>query len=260
MQRKQFIGLSVLSLFGLLAKKVFGDTIEQPKIMATQIKNILLCPAGNATYYFDLSPWFADWWAEVEGSLPTGIAVSQDAVSGSAVGFIVTYGSLDTGTHTVTIKGYEDNAGGAELGLFTLTFTKGVCATEQEVCCGDDGMVIRWLGREGGIKQWPFPGVRDFDMRVGDAITFKNQNNQAQYAERKNIYTGKRLTTGDITQEQSDFLDELKYAIQVWEWDGETATPILLNNESFNKYGSRQKFFDVSISYIVSEAIQIQTQ
>ena len=75
---------------------------------------------------------------------------------------------------------------------------------------------------------------------------------------RKNVYTGKRVTTGDITKEQADYLDELKYSIQAWEWDGTTATPIMLVNDSFSKYKSTDKFFDVSAQYIISETVQIQ--
>lgn len=226
--------------------------------MATQIKNYLLC-GGDEIHYFDLSPYFYNWWANVSGSLPTGISELQDSDTGSTVGFAVDFSSLQSGVNTVTIEGFENTIGGDSLGLFTLVFNKTECTTEQELCC-ENAVTIRWLGVEGGIKQWVFGGVREFDIKVGDAITFKNSNFQQQYAERKNVYMGIRLTSDFITKEQSDFLDELKYSIQAWQWDGTTANPILLVNDSFKKYGSRDKFFDVAIQYIVAKQIQIQTQ
>lgn len=228
--------------------------------MATLIKDIILCQSSpNIQYFFfDLSPYYANWYATA-GTLPTGVNKAQDSLTGSVVALIVNYSTF-SGTKTVTITGKKDSSSGDTFGTFTIKITKTSCATEQGICCNDDAQVIRWLCREGGIKSFTFNGVREFDVKVGDALQFINSNSQAQYSQRKRIYNGKRLTTGDITKEQSDYLDELKYSIQAWEWDGTTATPILLNNDSFTKYKSTDKFFDVSIQYIVSKEINVQTQ
>ena len=260
MQRKQFIGLSFLSLFALLSKKVFGETTTiQP--MATQIKNYLICEGIDELHYFDLSPFYANWWAEVVGSLPTGIDSLQDADTASVVGFSVDYSTLATGINTVTIEGFEQTSAGDSIGQFTLVFEKAAtCSSEQTVTCCGGAINLRWLGREGAIKEWVFPGVREYDVRIGDANTFKNSDYQLQYSERKDIYTGKSISTGNISKAQADFLDELRYSIQVWEWDGTTATPIVVNNDSFFKYRSKDKLYDITIRYVVAEQIQVQTQ
>jgi hypothetical protein len=230
--------------------------------MATQIKNYLICSGEDEIHYFDLSPFYANWWASVVGSLPTGISAAEDAITGSTVGFLVDYSALATGTNTVTIEGFEQESTGDSLGKFTLVFEKNSCTTEVEVCCAIGYVSLAWLSINGGIKQWPFPGVREFNIKVGEANTFKDSSYQVQYSERKNVYTGKRVTSDSISQEQVDFLDDLRYSIQAWEINQDTKvrTAILLDNESFRKYESREKFFDVSIQYVIAQQILVQTQ
>lgn len=230
--------------------------------MPIKIKDIIICAHKNETHYFDLSPYYANWYGVLVGSLPAGIEAAQDSITNSVIGFIVTYNSLATGSHTVTIEGFKDLEDGESLGQFTLVFTKGACAHEEDACCGDsETATLLWLGREGGIKQWPFPGFREFRAEVGDALTFKNSNGQMQYSERKNIHAGYRLTTKSITQEQLLFISEIKVSIQAWAVGiaGEI-TPILLVNESFPLYNSKQKFYDVSASFIDATETIYQTQ
>jgi len=229
--------------------------------MATEIKNVLVCDSDQSIY-FDLSPFYFSWWAEVSGSLPAGVTELQDAITLSTVGFFIDYSALASGINTVTIEGFEQDASGDSLGLFTLVFEKSSCTTEVEVCCATDYVSLAWLSLEGGIKQWVFPGVREFNVKVGDANTFKNSSYQVQYSERKNVFNAKRVSSDFITQEQVDYLDDLRYTIQAWELneDASVVTPILLDNESFRKYGSREKFFDVSIQYSIAQQVMVQTQ
>lgn len=229
--------------------------------MATEIKNVLVCDSDQFIY-FDLSPFYYSWWAEVVGSLPAGVSELQDADTSSTVGFFIDYSALATGINTVTIEGFEQESTGDSLGEFTLVFEKNSCTTEVEVCCATGYVSLAWLSINGGIKQWPFPGVREFNIKVGEANTFKDSSYQVKYSERKNVYTGKRVTSDSITQEQVDFLDDLRYSIQAWEINQDTKvrTAILLDNESFRKYESREKFFDVSIQYVIAQQILVQTQ
>lgn len=229
--------------------------------MATEIKNVLICESDQFIY-FDLSPFYYNWVSVLDSAMPTGISQLQDAITASCVGFAVDYSALATGIHTVTVEGFKDTDAGDSIGLFDLVFEKAECTTEIEVCCATGYVSLAWLSVDGGIKQWPFPGVREFNIKVGDANTFKNSSYQVQYSERKNVYTGKRVTTDLITQDQVDYLDDLRYSIQAWELndDASIVTPILLDNESFRKYGSREKFFDVSIQYVISQQILVQTQ
>lgn len=260
MLRRTFIGLSALSFFSFLTKKVFGDTIEKPKM--TTLKRFFSCEesATPNTYqgYFPFSfdaYYSPGWVCNAVDAAPTGFIELLDS-AGNLYGYTVI--GAAAGVYEITIE--AGNFGGSYT-QFSLEFTlQNSCATEQDIDCCDDNVTIKWLGREGAIKQWSFPGVREFDMKVGDAITFKNNSRQLQYAERKDIYTGKRITTGSITQEQVDFLDEVKYAIQVWEYDGTDYIPIVLSNDSFFKYKSTDKFFDISLQYVISEEIIMQSQ
>ena len=221
------------------------------------LKTYKVCETATQWFYFDLSPYWLNWYASLVSSLPTGIVEATDGVTGSTIGFGVQ--NTFTGTGTVTIEGFKEISSGESLGEFELVFTRS-CRSEQEITCCDEQIEIRWLGIEGGIKSFPFTGVREFDIRVGDGLTFKDRSRNLRYSQRKDVYTGKRITTDFITQAQLDYLDEVKYAIQVWEWDGEVATPITVDNESFGKYNSRDKFFEVSLQYVMAKEIKIQVQ
>jgi len=260
--RKQFIGLSFLSILSLWTKKVFGDTIEKRKEMIL-LKKYFICDGREGSFNFDLSPYFTLPYAYMVSALPTGFTDLYNKYT-SLYGFSVAPNTAN-GIYEIVIAATE--LGGSDPVEFMLQFQIATdCATEITTCCDDDAVVIRWLGREGGIKQWTFSGVRTFDVEVGDANTFKNSDMQLLYSQRTGIYNGKLLTTGNITRTQVDFLDEVKYSIQVWEWtDADTpgtyyAVPITVNNDSFGKYKSRDKLFDVSLKYILSTEIQVQTQ
>lgn len=257
MLRKQFIGLSFASLLALLSEKVFGDTMDKPLNMATLIKHIQICDVPHhagytESYYFDLSPYWVNWFALVNGSLPVGITAITNPLNGCVLGFTVDE-LLVSGNTTISINGYKDT--GELIDIFTIEFNKGVCVQEIELCC-EEGETIRWLSISGGIMQWVFSGVREFEGRVGDANTFKNINNVLQYSQRKDIYLGKRVTSGDITQEQYFFLNTAKTAIQAWE----ITDPILIDNDSFKLFKSTDKFFDASLQYILATEQNTQTQ
>lgn len=261
MLRKTFIGLSALSFFSLLTKKVFGDTIETKPKMIT-LKHFFSCeesasPNTFQGYFpFSLDPYFAPGWiCEAVDAPPTGFIELVDA---NDVLYGYTVIGAAAGTYNITIQ--AANFGGTYT-QYNLEFVLGnPCATEQDTgCCSDDHATIRWLGREGGLKQWTFSGVREYDVRVGDANTFKNNSFESQYSQRKNIYSGKAVSTRFITKAQVDFLDELRYSIQAWELIDDVWTPILLDNDSFFKYTSKEKRFDLKFKYIFAKEIIMQT-
>lgn len=259
MNRKNFIGLSFASLLALLSEKILGKEIKAMG-KEIQIKNYLICKGIDEIHYFDLSPYYANWYAVVSDSLPTGIDALQDSYTGSVVGFSVDYSALANGENEVLIEGFKDTEDGESIGEFSLIFDKSECATEIQTCCSEDTINIVWLGREGAIKLWYFSGVREYDVKVGDAGTFKNNDYQLQYSSRNNIYKGRSASTGNISKTEADYLDELRYAIQAWSViDGEVK-PILVDNDSFFKYKSKDKLFDIKVRYIIAEQVLIQTQ
>jgi hypothetical protein len=222
------------------------------------IKEILVCKGNGNNYEYvniDFSPYWVNWFASV-GALPSGVIKLQDALTGSVVAFGYKYSALANGVTSITITVKKGTSSGDVVGQWVIKFNKTACADIQDICCDSDALEIRWLSREGGIKSFKFNGVREFSYDVGDALRFKSFNSVAQYSQRKDIYKAKRLTTGDVSKTQLEYLSELKYSIQAWEG----TTPILLNNESFKEYGTKDKFFDVSISYILANEIKIQTQ
>jgi len=256
--RKEFIGLSLLSFFSLWTKRVFGDTIEIPKMET--LKRYRGCGTDvEQTFVFDLSPYFSQGWiCEGVTPYPSGFAEILDG-NGNVYGFFVAAGP-PAQEYEVQIKAKSLPADDWTYFLLEFDLTDTECVTEVNTTCCDEAITLRWLGREGGIKQWNFPGVREYNIEVGDANTFKNGSRQMQYSERKNIYTGKRITTKNIDRDYVDFLDELRYSIQVWEVDGTNVIPVVLVNDSFNKYKSTDKFFDISISYTIATEIIMQTQ
>jgi len=261
--RKQFIGLSFLSILSLWTKKVFGDHAEKPEKKMILLKKYFLCNGNEGSFDFDLSPYYTTAYAYMVSAVPTGFTDLYNKY-GSLYGFSIAPGTAN-GIYEIVIAATE--LGGGDVTEFMLKFQLATdCAAEIATCCDESAVGIRWLGREGGIKQWNFSGVKTFDVEVGDANTFKNSDMQLQYSQRKDIYNGKLVTTGNITKAQADFLDEVKYAIQVWEWtDSDTpgtfyAIPITVNNDSFTKYKSRDKLFDVSLKYVISQEVIIQTQ
>lgn len=227
--------------------------------MATLYKSIYLC-ASPTQVNLDLSPYFLDWWVDTV-SKPVWVTEYQDSISDSTVAYGINGTGIAAGTYRIDFSLFEDDASGTALGDFYIEIIiPSACDNEQDICCGSGAVTLRWLSREGAIMQWTFAGVRTFEMTLGDAPTFKNRDIEIFYSERKNVFNGKTVSTKQISKEQADFLDSLKYAIQAWEWDGETATPILLSNDSFIKYKTNTKIFETSIKYLLAQQVIIQTQ
>lgn len=237
--------------------------------MATVYKNFIACTnpavpdviAYHPSIELDFNAWYVNWYAETI-SKPSWVTEYTNGL-GSVTSYKVNYSGLtpSAGDYEISLRVRRDTGAGEVIDTFTINIAmKNECPASEALCCSDDAIVIRWLSRTGGIKEWRFNGVKTYDVSVGDAIAFKNSDLQAQYAQRSGIYTGKLITSGDITQAQADFLDELKYSIQAWEWDGETATPILIENNSFLKYKSTDKFYDVSLKYVIAQEVIMQTQ
>lgn len=228
--------------------------------MATNLKTIQICDVPHhagytESYYFTLTPYWYNWFALVSGILPIGITAITNPLNGCVIGFTIDE-LLITGNTTVSIVGYKDT--GESLGTFDLNFLKGVCVQEVELCC-EEGQIIKWLSIEGGIMQWVFSGVREFEIRVGDANKFKNTSNQIQYSQRNDIYLGKRITSGNITREQYEYIAYSKISIQAWEYEWGNDS-ILIDNDSFKLFKSTDKFFDMSLQYILATEQFTQTQ
>lgn len=130
-----------------------------------------------------------------------------------------------------------------------------------ENCCGDRN--IAWLNIQGGWQNYVFSGVKTFQVEIGGAKTFKTNQLVSKYSQIDGVYNGEVISTGDIPQSHVDTLDGLKYAIQALLYNEETEAwdiPILVDVDSFTKYRSRDKFFEVRLKFIYAEEILVQTQ
>lgn len=212
-----------------------------------------MCGSSARQVELDFSPYTVSWYAE-SISTPSNVHIYQ--VNGSITAYKINstanYGSI-------TFRVREGGHTGTIIGEYII-YVYDSCSVQSDICCGSNPQTIRWLSTCGGIKEFVFNGLKTFDIRIGSAVTFKNSSLQKLYAQRQDVYTGKLISTGDISKDQADFLDELKYCIQAWEWDGTTATPIIVDNESYTKYKSSDKFYDVNLKYAICEEIQVQTQ
>lgn len=233
--------------------------------MATVYKNIKMClnsARDSKGVAIDFSPYDANWWVN-DNEVTTSIGLIMinktiNAIHG-VVGLVIIAPIVFEGTITIRVR--SGGPVGEIIDNFVINLTVSAeCITEELTCC--KGVNIRWLSVAGGIKEWPFPGVREFDIRNGDALSFKNDLLETAYSERKDVYQGKSASSGDITKAQYDFITELRSAIQAWEYDQDTeiATPIKIDNDSFIMYPSNAKFYEMSFRYIMSAEARIQTQ
>lgn len=229
-------------------------------------KNIILCNSGTIPivtldFNFISLNWFVTLNDPDEADKPWITILYNDYNAGSISHFILADSGITPGVYEIHLRVYERV--GLEVDDYVIYVVKitvlDECITEEEVCC--DGKIIRWLGKEGGIKQWHFPGVIEHEIRIGDAITFKNTFFQIRYAERKDIYNGLKVSTKPISKSQFDYVSTLQYSIQAWMWDEtlEYWEPILLDNNTLFLYKSTTKIFEYSASFIRASEILSQT-
>jgi hypothetical protein len=129
-------------------------------------------------------------------------------------------------------------------------------------CC-DNQCNIAWLNLQGGWQNYIFTGIKTFEVDQDNGNTFKTLNKTIKWSERKEVYNAVVCTTGSIPKAHVDYLDSLRYSIQAFLYNSTTNAfdiPILIDSDSFVKYTSRQKLFDVSIRFLRAKEIQVQRQ
>lgn len=128
-------------------------------------------------------------------------------------------------------------------------------------CCGDRN--IAWYNIQGGWQNYIFTGIKTFQVEVGNSKQFKTSGLVQKHSQINDVYNGELISTGDIPQSHVNALDGLRYAIQAFLYNDATEAwdiPILLDVDSFTKYKSRDKFFEVRVKFIYAEEILVQTQ
>jgi hypothetical protein len=163
---------------------------------------------------------------------------------------------------------------GNTAGAFTFTFevdgetflveiNVSTCITEFYDNCCDNQCNIAWINPQGGWQNYIFTGIKTFEVQQDNGNTFKTSNKTIKWSERKEVYEATICTTGSIPKAHVDYLDSLQYSVQAYLFNPTTNAfdiPILVDSDSFTKYTSRQKIFDVSIRFLKAKEIQVQTQ
>lgn len=188
----------------------------------------------------------ADWFTPV-----------LNPVLGNLVGYEIT--APGVGTYSVTISHLLD---GVETILTVELVVVADLYDEVSNCCGDRN--IAWYNIQGGWQNYVFSGIKTFQVEAGEDKQFKTNDYVLKHSEISGVFDGEILTTGDIPQSHVTVLDGLKAkSIQAFLYNDETELwdiPILVIRESYTKFRSRDKFFEVRVRFLYAEEILVQTQ
>lgn len=231
-------------------------------------------PGQYAYAALNFSPYSCGWFAYPLATLPGWLSILTTPQRGMAQ-YSFTAPNTPGQTYYIPLAVFEKAVTGPAICTAVI---KIVVQNSFDVlvdnCCGGN-MMITWLNREGGMQNYFFTGVRTFEMRAGDVKRFTDSANITRYSQRGRVYRGMVLTTGPISQTEADMLDSLQYSIQAYHVDPdlialsdqlavvqlpEQNRPILLDNQSYTKYKTRDKFYEVSIKFIYAEPVTVQGQ
>lgn len=164
------------------------------------------------------------------------------------------------GTYTYQVEAWNI-ATNTFIEFAELTLNVGETFEDIDNCCSDNNVNIVWLNRQGGRANFIFTQRKDFKVEIGKTSTYIS-NDIKRFSEINGVYNGKVVYSTGLTQSQVDYLDTLRYGIQAWEFNQTTLEfkPILIDIGSFTKYTTKEKMYELSISYIYAEQLNIQTQ
>jgi hypothetical protein len=221
--------------------------------MATNYKTFNLCVGEQAIELFpDFDPEVLEY-GNFEG-LPEWVTLTY---SGEYVnGFIINPPTEGSYSFTFETEGEETIEYEVEINISNCN------QIAYDNCC-DNQCNIAWLNLQGGWQNYIFTGIKTFEVDQDNGNTFKTLNKTIKWSERKEVYNAVVCTTGSIPKAHVDYLDSLRYSIQAFLYNSATNAfdiPILIDSDSFVKYTSRQKLFDVSIRFLKAKEIQVQRQ
>jgi hypothetical protein len=211
----------------------------------------------------------------VQEALPTGNPFVTTYINFVGVpSFVI----LENGAAPNTYSGWEINTNTADSGSYSFSFQEttlsgniqwqvnivvGQCGIVNYTSCCNNQINLAWLNRQGGWQNYIFTGIKTFEVQQNSSDLFKTFNKVAKYSEKTNVYNAVIATTGNIPKSHVDYLDSLRYSIQAFMFNEVTNAfdiPIVLDSEDFTKYTSRQKLFDITIRFIYSTELIIQSQ
>lgn len=221
-------------------------------------KELWVCPDQNIDITAVFEPISETWYAECNEFDGEFEVFFKDDGNLSHFNFFAPNATPGQ-TYTATIIVWEDAPNvGESTTLLLKVHVRESCEELYDNCC--DGMNIQWLNQVGGMQNYYFNGVKTFEVTQENAKRYIDYNKIARYSDRGNVYKGMIVSTKAIPQEHVDLLDSLRYSIQAYENRDDVLYPILIDPESYTKYKSKDKKFDVFIKFIYAEPVKIQTQ
>lgn len=157
-------------------------------------------------------------------------------------------------------------------GTFTYNFTvftlkvivTELCVENYNPCCKGHEINIGWINNLGGFQNWIFDGIITSEFRhQGGSQTFMNENQQMKYSDAGDNYDGEICECKDISKHHVDIISNLRMSIQAWIYNTESNAwdiPIIIDRDSFTKYNSKDRFFNISLRFFYAEKLQVQTQ
>lgn len=192
-------------------------------------------------------------------SLPTGVSFT----TGASPSFFIA-DNITAGTYYANYS--IDN--GVTYNVFEFIFVNSL--TEIITGCLDDNNVnIVWRNREGGLSSYNFDQRKDFSTELGKAKTFENNGVVKYFDKGKSFYKTNVYKTG-ISLEEITHIKSLRQSIQAWVYTRtqpltngsyvDTLTPILIDNDSFNEYNTKDSFYEIELSFAYANVVKSQSQ
>jgi hypothetical protein len=169
------------------------------------------------------------------------------------------------------------------IGTYTFVFTEGFGAvqetwtvvvvidgtsalTSRESCCNEEFDIV-CLNQFGGWQNRPFQGVRTYQVRLGTAKEFKQQNNDGdltlKMSQREGVRDAYIVSSGNISLEELNDVDQFRQSIQCFRYNTDTELydiPILILRDSYTKRKNTDRLYEARFGFVDAVEINIQSQ
>ena len=128
-------------------------------------------------------------------------------------------------------------------------------------CNNSNAINIVWLTREGGRASYIFDQRKNFGTTLGESKTYDN-NGTIKYFTRGKNFNNKTIYKTGLSIDEVNLIESLRWCIQAWEYNETTdvSTPILFDPKSFDKFNTKFKLNEVTLTYRLAEYKIIQSQ
>jgi len=243
-------------------------------------KQVWICK-GSGTYQYDLNfEPLSEYWYATTKFFQTQFT-RQLRQDGSVRAFTINTATATAGAkYQASVFVFRNTPSGFNFGEYRLivnilpspiNVAAQNCFNTYNNCCLPGGVHIQWLNQVGGMQNYYFNGVRTFEVSQEDSRNYIDYNNISRYSDRGEVYQGETVSTKAIPKSHVDLLDSLRYSIQAYVVETVTdnpnfgtgfkiLNPIRISPDSFTKYKSNEKKFDVYLNFIYADPVKIQTQ